>query len=316
MSFGENLQYLRKKNDITQEQLAEQLGVSRQSVSKWESDGAYPEMEKILTLCEMFSCNMDTLMRGNAEETVKEDTAHYDAHMNSFSKWMAFGVAFILFSIGLEGFLSALLVPGEISDCILLLGIAASVVIFVVKGLDHDRFKRRNPHINQFYTDDVIEKFEKRFLWMIAIPVGAIIVNVACNSPLQSLFEKYGLSTDYADCIFLWVIALAVGMLVYAGIQKSKYSIEDYNKDNEYKPIVTEQDKLAENARTKTGKWCSVVMLGATILFLLSIGVEIFTSMGKGFDWRTSIMAVSWLVYPIGGIICGIIAIIFNVKKD
>ena len=50
MSLGENLQFLRKKNNITQEQLAEQLDVSRQSVSKWESDSSYPEMDKLLQL--------------------------------------------------------------------------------------------------------------------------------------------------------------------------------------------------------------------------------------------------------------------------
>ena len=56
MSFGENLQFYRKRKDITQEQLAEQLGVSRQTVSKWESDSSYPEMEKILQLCDLFEC--------------------------------------------------------------------------------------------------------------------------------------------------------------------------------------------------------------------------------------------------------------------
>ena len=50
MSFGENLQYLRKQKEITQEQLAEQLEVSRQSVSKWESGQSFPEMEKLLQL--------------------------------------------------------------------------------------------------------------------------------------------------------------------------------------------------------------------------------------------------------------------------
>ncbi len=64
MSFGGNLQYLRKKECITQEQLAERLEVSRQTVSKWESDISYPEMDKILVLCEMFGCSMDALLRG------------------------------------------------------------------------------------------------------------------------------------------------------------------------------------------------------------------------------------------------------------
>lgn len=44
MGFSENLQYLRKKHQLTQEQLAERLDVSRQSVSKWESGAAYPEI--------------------------------------------------------------------------------------------------------------------------------------------------------------------------------------------------------------------------------------------------------------------------------
>lgn len=46
MSFSENLQYLRKKQNLTQEQFAEQMEVSRQAVSKWESGQSYPEMEK------------------------------------------------------------------------------------------------------------------------------------------------------------------------------------------------------------------------------------------------------------------------------
>ena len=50
MSFGENLQFLRKQKNITQEQLAERLEVSRQSVSKWESSQSYPEMEKLLQI--------------------------------------------------------------------------------------------------------------------------------------------------------------------------------------------------------------------------------------------------------------------------
>ena len=78
MSFGENLQFYRKRKNITQEQLAEQLGVSRQTVSKWESDSSYPEMEKILQLCDLFECSMDILIRGDAQESLREDTADSD----------------------------------------------------------------------------------------------------------------------------------------------------------------------------------------------------------------------------------------------
>ena len=64
MSFGNNLQFLRKMhNRITQEELAEKLGVSRQTISKWEQDLAYPEIEKMIDLCQIFSCTMDQLVR-------------------------------------------------------------------------------------------------------------------------------------------------------------------------------------------------------------------------------------------------------------
>ena len=49
---------------MTQEQLAEQLEVSRQAVSKWESGQSYPEMEKLFIICDMFHCDMDSLVKG------------------------------------------------------------------------------------------------------------------------------------------------------------------------------------------------------------------------------------------------------------
>ena len=62
MSFGKNLQYLRQlSKDMTQETLAEKLGVSRQTISKWEVDAANPEMDKALEICMIFNCSLDNL---------------------------------------------------------------------------------------------------------------------------------------------------------------------------------------------------------------------------------------------------------------
>ena len=66
MSLGKNLQFLRKMhNSMTQEALAEKMKVSRQTISKWESDSVYPEMEKVFDLCDFFSCTIDRLLREN-----------------------------------------------------------------------------------------------------------------------------------------------------------------------------------------------------------------------------------------------------------
>ena len=61
MSFGTRLQMLRRSHGITQEEFAQQLNVSRQAVSKWESSKGYPEVEKILYICNYFSVTMDEL---------------------------------------------------------------------------------------------------------------------------------------------------------------------------------------------------------------------------------------------------------------
>ena len=64
MKLGTNLQYLRKLHgNMTQEKLAEQMKVSRQTISKWETDEAYPELEKLLELSEFFSCKLDDLLK-------------------------------------------------------------------------------------------------------------------------------------------------------------------------------------------------------------------------------------------------------------
>ena len=61
MSFGERLQVLRHSNGLTQEQFAQQLNVSRQAVSKWESSRGYPEIEKIIYICNHYGVTMDEL---------------------------------------------------------------------------------------------------------------------------------------------------------------------------------------------------------------------------------------------------------------
>lgn len=65
MSFRTNLQDLRSQRNMTQEQLAMLVGVSRQAVSKWESDKAYPEKDKILAICDLFGCTLDDLVLGD-----------------------------------------------------------------------------------------------------------------------------------------------------------------------------------------------------------------------------------------------------------
>ena len=68
MTLGEKLSKLRKEYNYTQEQLADILGVSRQSISKWESDIAYPETDKLIKMGKLFECSMDYLLNEDISE--------------------------------------------------------------------------------------------------------------------------------------------------------------------------------------------------------------------------------------------------------
>lgn len=82
MNLADNLKKIRKDNNLSQEQLAEKLGVSRQSVSKWESNLAYPEMDKVLQICQMFNLNIDELLNQDIKD-VKE-TKESKSNVNKF----------------------------------------------------------------------------------------------------------------------------------------------------------------------------------------------------------------------------------------
>ncbi|MCR5584462.1 MAG: helix-turn-helix domain-containing protein [Lachnospiraceae bacterium] len=69
MNFAENLRTIRKEQNISQEELAEMLDVSRQAVSKWESGNGYPEVEKLLIISEKLNVSLDALMGNEVRKT-------------------------------------------------------------------------------------------------------------------------------------------------------------------------------------------------------------------------------------------------------
>ena len=68
MSLGNKLAEARKKQNLTQEQLAERLGVTRQAVSRWESDAAYPETDKIVRMAQILEVSCDYLLQDGVDE--------------------------------------------------------------------------------------------------------------------------------------------------------------------------------------------------------------------------------------------------------
>ena len=296
MAFSDNLQFLRTRQNLTQEQLAESLDVSRQSVSKWESGLSFPEMDTILKLCDLFSVSMDTLLRGDAAAEVQADTAGYDAFMDRFAWKISLSIGAIILGAGLCALLEGLGVPAMVYGALMLAVVAAAVTVLVASGIQYDNFRKRHPVIPDFYTQAQRETFHDRFVWYIAGSVGTIILGVAlCALAFQFLPEQAPYE-DFVGAGFLLVIAVAVTCMVWAGITEDKYKVGKYNRENEREFHPTEEDRRRND---RVGRLCGVIMTLATAVYLL-------------FGFIQNAWATAWWVFPVGGVLCGVVSILLG----
>lgn len=147
MKFGENLYNLRKKEKISQEKLAEKLGVSRQSVSKWETGESYPEMNRILKLCKIFHCQLNDLVNDkildfdSLDEEIKMNVVKFKKEEQKRMKGLSKAIQWIA-------------KIGKIS-CITVLPFIVIAMIFVPIFVNNINTEELNQIINS--TKDIVE---------------------------------------------------------------------------------------------------------------------------------------------------------------
>lgn len=152
MAFGDRLAAVRRGNGLTQEQFAEQLQVSRQAVSKWESGRGYPEMEKILYICNRYQVSIADLFAEEAPVPAAAAEAHpapeqeaaplpratlgsavgaFLTNLSPKNKWLAAGV---LVGIGALAGIIGLILRGGDTDMATTIWIAAIIIFGVAEA--------------------------------------------------------------------------------------------------------------------------------------------------------------------------------------
>lgn len=144
MAFGEQLAAVRRANGLTQEQFAEELCVSRQAVSKWESGRGYPEIEKILYICNRYGVSLGQLFAEEVplspapaqpsappEHNLRETFNAFLTNLSPRNKWLAAGV--VLGVAALAAVIGVFLKGGS-SDMATTVWIAAIIVFGVVEA--------------------------------------------------------------------------------------------------------------------------------------------------------------------------------------
>lgn len=148
MAFGERLQEVRRRAGLTQEQFAAELNVSRQAVSKWESCRGYPEIEKILYICNRYQVSLDELFSQEVprqapaqpapdtpplpEKTLKTALSAFFANLSPREKWLGLGAVAGTLALALA---LGLCLKGGTTDMMTIIWIAAMVIFGVVEAV-------------------------------------------------------------------------------------------------------------------------------------------------------------------------------------
>mgnify|MGYP003301770653 CR=1 FL=1 len=155
MKFGDNLKLIRKSKNMSQEQLAEKVNVSRQSVSKWENGEAYPEMNNILELCKIFNCKINDLVHTDMSDISSLDE---EIIMNvvKFNEKKQSQVKSLSNVISLVGKIGAIVLKVAIPFIIIAMLLIPYVINNIEVNKDEISFKTDNIKI----IDDKLEIFD------------------------------------------------------------------------------------------------------------------------------------------------------------
>lgn len=189
MTFGEKLFKLRKGKGLSQEALAEKLSTSRQAISKWENDQAYPETEKLLLIGNIFEVSLDYLLK----ETVHEDVDDIDGYYVSkemaegyllqeirIAKYVALGFCILILSAVPYFLFSTDSIITLLSIIILAtVGIVTVIAAALTEKHKYKVLKKEPLTLDDNYLKELTnryEEFKKRAIPIIALGVGTLII--------------------------------------------------------------------------------------------------------------------------------------------
>ncbi len=303
----------RKKNGWSQEELAQMLSVSRQSVSKWEGAQAAPDLNKIIKMAEIFGVSTDYLLKDEIEESDRKEEASSDETVNirkvsleEASNYInlikkntpSAVIATMLFTVSpvvlielsgmasyIEGFLPVN-IAALIGLVVLFICLALGVIIWIgveakekeYKFLDFDEFET-------LYGVDGVVKEKKKSFENRKLPMFITAILLFILSPVgiitAGLLEANGFVIVSMICFLLLMVAAGVGLMIYtARISKSYNNLLKEER-------LTPAERKARKIKSKLGGayWCLIV--------------AVFLVLGLGFDlWQTA-----GIIFPVAGVL-------------
>ena len=330
MILAEKISEERKKNGWSQEELAEKLSVSRQSVSKWESGQSVPDLNRILEMARIFGVTTDYLLKDEIEEAenvdgfkstesskklrkvTMEEADEFLRIKTKMSPIIAFGVSLCVASaaplIALIGLSESRRIgitedfASGIGVAILLVMVAVAVFLFILSGRESSKYEflGKEEIETEYGVDGIVREKKNGFSgkFTISVGIGVVLCILSCV-PLM-LCAGINAKDDIvviSVSILLLIVAVAVNLFVRVGIINSSFDV-----------LLQEGDYTVKKKK-------EAPVVGAVMLVYWLIFVAIYL----GWSFPTGKLDISWVVWPIAGVLSPIVALItrmFVNKKE
>lgn len=320
MILADKIMMLRKKNGWSQEELASQLSVSRQSVSKWESAQSVPELEKILTMSKLFGVTTDYLLKDDLEveeytevaeevgpairKVSMEEANEFLRVKEETAKYIAFAAFLCIISpvtlIMLAGFNDLGVIAENVATGIgiitLLLFVTVAVAIFIFCGSKTSPFEylEKEYFETEYGVNGMVRERQKRYRPVHArnnatgtcLCILAVIPIFACIL----IDEENEILMLAMTCALLVIIGIGVMFFIVGGIHW-----ESYHK------LLQECDYTRGKKRgaKKNEKIQSIYWIVVTAIYL-------------AWSFYTMAWYRTWIIWPVAGVLSGVIAIACN----
>ena len=318
MNLADKIIEERKKNGWSQEELANKLGVSRQAVSKWESSGSIPDLQRILQMSELFGVTTDYLLKDEIEEeplneytetnTIKvsmEEANQYLDMKSKGSRIVANATSLCILSP------VPLIVLGTMTEDHILIGfslvlllvlVAISVYLFVNYGI-RDAFMQhleKESFETEYGVSGMVrerrKQYEPTFTRNIAIGVVLCILSVI-PTIMAGVMEVEDYMSGISVGLLLIIVSIGVNILIRAGMIKS--SFDTLLQEGEY---TKEEKHLKKKTDDFSGAyWCLIVVI--------YLGWSFWTN-----NWK-----MTWIIWPVAGVlyaaVLGIVKMIIDNRE-
>ncbi|WP_417204465.1 helix-turn-helix domain-containing protein [Acetoanaerobium sticklandii] len=321
MILADKIILLRKKSGWSQEELAEKLNVSRQSISKWEGAQSVPGMDKILQLSEIFVVSTDYLLKDSIEleeyveqeskseesnvryVSMEEANSYLDLTQNIAHK-MALGVAMCIMSPAIIITLSNLYLLDQFSFSenqsqaialtLFFITIASAVVIFISIGMKFKDFEylKTEPIETEYGVSGMVKSKMKAYkeTYSKYNIIGVTLCILSVLPVILSSFADKDLTDGIGVIGTLFMVAVGVFMLVTVGTIWSSFN------------VLLQEGEYSVEGKAKS----KVVGSIAGIYWLLTTALYLFISFYYG-AWDKS-----WMIWPVAGVLFGAVAAIAN----